>query len=148
MSTQFKSADEVIKILRQADVEIASYNRDEGVLWLTIPVDDPVEDIELNDFERGFITAFCLEINDSVRADRAASLSRLGRVDAEELPCDDWSDRYCRVPSHNGEDEKMFDINYGFIEDRGSYRFWATAYPVVDSGEVTKTDGKRYVRIV
>ena len=148
MSTQFKSADEVLKILRQAGVEIASYNRDEGVLSLTIPVDDPVEDIELNDFERGFITAFCLEINVSVRADHAASLSRLGRVDAGELPCDDWSDRCCRVPSHNGEDEKRFDINYGFIEDRGSYRFWATAYPVVDFGEVTKTDGNRYVRIV
>ena len=55
MSREFKSADEVIKILRQADVEIASYNRDEGVLWLTIPVDDPVEDIVLDDFERGFM---------------------------------------------------------------------------------------------
>ena len=144
MSSQFKSSDEVIKILRQADVEIASYNKDEGVLWLTIPVDDPVEDIELDDFERGFITAFCLEINDSVRADYAA----LGHVDTEELPCDDWSDRYCRVPPNEGSDGKMFDINYGFIEDNGSYRFWASAYPVVDCGEVTKTDGSRYVRIV
>lgn len=150
MSTEFKSADEVIKILRQADVEIASYNRDEGVLWLTIPVDDPVEDIELDDFERGFITAFCLEINDSVRADYAA----LGHVDTEELPCDDWSDRYCRIPPHEGSDGKTFDINYGFIEEtghernKGNYRFWASAYPVVDCGEVTKTDGSRYVRIV
>ena len=144
MSREFKSADEVIKILRQADVEIASYNRDEGVLWLTIPVDDPVEDIVLDDFERGFITAFCLEINDSVRADYAA----LGHVDTEEYPDDDWSERYCRVPPHEGSDGKTFDINYGFIEERGSYRFWATAYPVVDCGEVYKTDGSRYVRIV
>ena len=135
MSTQFKSSDEVVKILRQADVEIASYNRDEGVLHLTIPVDDPVEDLELDDFERGFVTAFCLEINDKVRAE-------------VDLPCDDWSDRYCRVPPNEGSDGKMFDINYGFIEDNGSYRFWATAYPVVDCGEVTKTDGSRYVRIV
>lgn len=144
MSTGFKSADEVVKILRQADVEIASYNRDEGVLWLTIPVDDPVDDIVLDDFERGFITAFCLEINDRVWADYA----ELGHVDTEELPCDDWSDRYCRVPPNEGADEKMFDINYGFIEDNGSYRFWATAYPVVEIDGTTQTDGKRYVRIV
>lgn len=141
MSTQFKSSDEVIKILRQADVEIASYNRDEGVLWLTIPVDDPVEDIVLDDFERGFITAFCLEINDRVRTDYANDL-------LDEYPDDDWAQRYCRVPPNEGADEKMFDINYGFIEDKGTYRFWATAYPVVDCGEVTKTDGSRYVRIV
>lgn len=141
MSREFKSADEVIKILRQADVEIASYNRDEGVLWLTIPVDDPVEDIVLDDFERGFITAFCIEINDKLRTDYANNLF-------DEYPDDDWSERYCRVPPNEGADEKMFDINYGFIEDRGSYRFWATAYPVVDCGEVTKTDGSRYVRIV
>lgn len=141
MSREFKSADEVIKILRQADVEIASYNRDEGVLWLTIPVDDPVEDIVLDDFERGFITAFCIEINDKLRTDYANNLF-------DEYPDDDWSEKYCRVPENEGSDGKMFDINYGFIEDRGSYRFWATAYPVVDCGEVTKTDGKRYVRIV
>lgn len=147
MSTQFKSADEVIKILRQADVEIASYNRDEGVLWLTVPVDDPVEDIELNDFERGFITAFCIEINDKIRTDHANDL-------LDEYPDDDWAERYCRVPWHysaSGEepdwkmDTKMFDINYGFIEDNGSYRFWATAYAVKDCGQ---TDGNSYVRIV
>ena len=141
MSSQFKSSDEVIKILRQADVEIASYNRDEGVLWLTIPVDDPVEDIELDDFERGFITAFCLEINDRVRAE-------WHNDEHSYPPEDDWSERYCRVPPNEGSDGKLFDINYGFIEERGSYRFWATAYPVVDCGEVTKTDGSRYVRIV
>tara|TARA_B100000902_G_scaffold389416_1_gene436521 strand:+ start:273 stop:707 length:435 start_codon:yes stop_codon:yes gene_type:complete len=144
MSRQYKSADEVVALLRREDVEIASYNRDEGVLWLTIPVDDPVEDIVLDDFERGFVTAFCLEINDRVRAEYA----ELGHVDTEELPCDDWADRYCRVPPNEGSDGKMFDINYGFIEDNGSYRFWATAYPVVDCGEVTKTDGNSYVRIV
>ena len=141
MSIQFKSSDEVIKILRQADVEIASYNRDEGVLWLTIPVDDPVEDIVLDDFERGFITAFCIEINDKIRTDHANDL-------LDEYPDDDWAERYCRVPPNEGADEKTFDINYGFIEERGSYRFWATAYPVVDCGEVYKTDGSRYVRIV
>jgi len=141
MSSEFKTSDEVIKILRQADVEIASYNRDEGVLWLTIPVDDPVEDIVLDDFERGFITAFCLEINDMVRAATAETAT-------EELPCDDWSDRYCRVPSHEGSDEKMFDINYGFIEDDGSYRFWATAYAVKVVKGLSQTDGTSYVRIV
>lgn len=147
MLARFKSSDEVIKILRQADVEIASYNRDEGVLWLTIPVDDPVEDIQLDDFERGFITAFCLEINDRVRAE-------WDNDEHSYPPEDDWSDRYCRVPPHEGVDEKTFDINYGFIEEaghernKGSYRFWASAYPVVDCGEVTKTDGSRYVRIV
>ena len=136
MTREYKSADEVVALLRREDVEIASYNRDEGVLWLTIPVDDPVEDLELDDFERGFVTAFCLEINDRVRAE------------TEELPDDDWSDRYCRVPPNEGADEKMFDINYGFIEDNGSYRFWATAYPVVYRGELTQTDGNSYVRIV
>ena len=136
MTREYKSADEVVALLRREDVEIASYNRDEGVLWLTIPVDDPVEDIELSDFERGFVTAFCLEINDRVRAE------------TEELPDDDWSDRYCRVPPNEGADEKMFDINYGFIEDNGSYRFWATAYPVVYRGELTQTDGNSHVRIV
>ena len=143
-ANEYKSADEVVALLRREDVEIATYNRDEGILYLTIPVDDPVEDLELDDFERGFVTAFCLEINDRVRADYA----ELGHVDTEELPCDDWSDRYCRVPPNEGADEKMFDINYGFIEDNGSYRFWATAYPVVYRGELTQTDGKRYVRIV
>ena len=136
MTREYKSADEVVALLRREDVEIASYNRDEGVLWLTIPVDDPVEDLELDDFERGFVTAFCLEINDRVRAE------------TEELPDDDWSDRYCRVPPNEGADEKMFDINYGFIEDNGSYRFWATAYPVVYRGALTQTDGNSYVRIV
>ena len=146
MLARFKSSDEVIKILRQADVEIASYNRDEGVLWLTIPVDDPVEDIELNDFQRGFITAFCLEINDRVRADYA----ELGHVDTKEYPDDDWAERYCRVPSYDGDDETVFDINYGFIEDGGSYRFWATAYAVNTplGGKSWQTDGNRYVRIV
>lgn len=143
-ANEYKSADEVVALLRREDVEIATYNRDEGILYLTIPVDDPVEDLELDDFERGFVTAFCLEINDRVRADYA----ELGHVDTEELPCDDWSDRYCRVPPNEGADEKMFDINYGFIEDNGSYRFWATAYPVVYRGELTQTDGNRYVRIV
>lgn len=93
--------------------------------------------LELDDFERGFVTAFCLEINDRVRAE------------TEELPDDDWAERYCRVPWHylaSGEEpEKMFDINYGFIEDNGSYRFWATAYAVKDCGQ---TDGNSYVRIV
>lgn len=133
MTREYKSADEVVALLRREDVEIASYNRDEGVLWLTIPVDDPVEDLELDDFERGFVTAFCLEINDRVRAE------------TEELPDDDWAERYCRVPPNEGADEKMFDINYGFIEDNGSYRFWATAYAVKDCGQ---TDGNSYVRIV
>ncbi len=150
MSTQFKSSDEVVKILRQADVEIATYKRDEGILELTIPVDDPVEDLELDDFERGFVTAFCLEINDRVRAEYA----ELGHVDTEELPCDDWSERFCRVPWHysaSGEEpEKVFDINYGFIEDNGSYRFWATAYALnmKDKGDAWQTDGNSYVRIV
>ena len=90
MTREHKSADEVMALLRREDVEIATYNRDEGILYLTIPVDDPVEDLELDDFERGFVTAFCLEINDRVRADYA----ELGHVDTEELPCDDWSDRY------------------------------------------------------
>lgn len=137
MTREYKSADEVVALLRREDVEIATYNKDEGILYLTIPVDDPVEDLELDDFERGFVTAFCLEINDRVRAE------------TEELPDDDWAERYCRVPWHysaSGEEpEKMFDINYGFIEDNGSYRFWATAYAVKDCGQ---TDGNRYVRIV
>ena len=151
MSREFKSSDEVIKILRQADVEIASYNRDEGVLHLTIPVDDPVEDIVLDDFERGFITAFCLEINDRCRRD--FSLLRYGFAFDEDntdvsLPDDDWAKTYCRIPPNEGADEKMFDINYGFIEDRGSYRFWATAYAVVERDGTTQTDGNSYARIV
>ena len=150
MSTQFKSTEYVLRVLDNADVEVSHMNEDEGCIWLAIPVDNPEEEIVLDDFERGFITAFCLEINNSVRADYAA----LGHVDTEEYPDDDWSERYCRVPSHDGDDETVFDINYGFIEEtghernKGTYRFWATAYPVVDCGEVYKTDGSRYVRIV
>lgn len=143
MSTQFKSSDEVVKILRQADVEIATYKRDEGILYLTIPVDDPVEDLELDDFERGFVTAFCLEINDRVRAE-------WDNDEHSYPPEDDWSDRYCRTPPNEGSDGKVFDINYGFIEDNGSYRFWATAYAVNMplGGKAWQTDGNRYVRIV
>lgn len=141
MSTEFKSSDEVVRILRQADVEIATYNKDEGILHLTIPVDDPVEDIVLDDFERGFITAFCLEINDSVRAE-------WDNDEHSYPPEDDWAERYCRVPPNEGSDGKIFDINYGFIEENGSHRFWATAYAVKDCGAVWQTDGNNYVRIV
>ena len=147
MSTEFKSADEVVKILRKADVEIASYNRDEGVLHLTIPVDDPVEDLELDDFERGFVTAFCLEINDKVRAE-------WDNDEHSYPPEDDWAERYCRVPWHHtasgDEPEKVFDINYGFVEDNGSHRFWATAYAVntPSGGKAWQTNGNSYVRIV
>ena len=108
-------------------------------------------EFKLDDFERGFITAFCLEINDRCRRD--FSLLRYGFAFDEDntdvsLPDDDWAKTYCRVPSNNGSDEKMFDINYGFIEERGSYRFWATAYAVVERDGTTQTDGNSYARIV
>ncbi|MEL0287097.1 MAG: hypothetical protein VXA34_00415 [Gammaproteobacteria bacterium] len=141
MSSQFKSTEYVLRVLRDADIEVSHMNEDEGCIWLAIPVDNPEEEIVLDDFERGFITAFCIEINDKIRTEYANDQHSY-------LPEDDWSEKYCHVPENEGSDGKMFDINYGFIEDRGSYRFWATAYPIIDCDGVTKTDGSRYVRIV
>lgn len=140
----YPSSDTVLAVLKDKGIEIAGCNMDEGVMHLTIPVDEPQE-LELDSYQLGFITAFCIQISEKVRSEYADGFY-------DEPPEDDWADWWCRVPAHDGVEEQLFDINFGFIqegsyEDEG-YRFWATAYASYVMGDTRHTDGSKFVRII
>lgn len=145
MTKKFKTQRQVLDVLYENGVEISNVNVDEGVMWLTVPVDEEQEELVLDDYELGFITAFCININDKVR-------SEYDEFDMGELPENDWSERWCRVPEHDGSEEHIYDINYGFIKEGGyedeGYRFWATAYVTQERGGLIATDGTKYKRII
>lgn len=145
MTKKYKTQRQVLDVLYENGVEISNVNVDEGVMWLTVPVDEEQEELVLDDYELGFITAFCININDKVR-------SEYDEFDMGELPENDWSERWCRVPEHDGSEEHIYDINYGFIKEGGyedeGYRFWATAYVAHPIGGLIETDGTKYKRII
>ena len=140
----YPSSDTVLSVLKDKNIEIAGYNMDEGVLHLTIPVDEP-EELELDGYQLGFITAFCILISEKVRSEYADGFY-------DEPPEDDWAEAWCRVPAHDEEEEQLFDINFGFIKEGGyedeGYRFWATAYASYVMGDTRHTDGNKFVRII
>jgi len=140
----YPTSDTVLAVLKDKGIEIAGCNMDEGVMHLTIPVDDP-EELELDSYQLGFITAFCIQISERIRSEYADGFY-------DEPPEDDWADWWCRVPAHDDVGEELFDINFGFIkegsyEDEG-YRFWATAYASYVMGDTRHTDGNKFVRII
>tara|TARA_A100001015_G_C14763458_1_gene622364 strand:+ start:324 stop:761 length:438 start_codon:yes stop_codon:yes gene_type:complete len=145
MTKKFKTQRQVLDVLYENGVEISNVNVDEGVMWLTVPVGEEQEELLLNDYELGFITAFCLNINDTVRDECA---------EHGDLPEEDWSVRWCCVPEHDGNEERIYDINYGFIKEGGyedeGYRFWATAYATHEAHGLRRiqTDGTKYRRII
>ena len=145
MHKKYKTQRQVLDVLYDNGVEISNVNVDEGVMWLTVPVGEEQEELVLDDYELGFITAFCLNINDKVRAE-------YDEFDMGELPEDDWVETWCRVPEHDGSEEHIYDINYGFIKEGGyedeGYRFWATAYVTQERGGLIATDGTKYKRII
>ena len=140
----YPSSDTVFAVLKEKGIEIAGWNMDEGVMHLTIPVDEPQE-LELDSYQLGFITAFCIQISEKVRDEYADGFY-------DEPPEDDWSESWCRVPAHDEEEEQLFDINFGFIKEGGyedeGYRFWATAYASYVMGDTRHTDGSKFVRII
>lgn len=143
----YPTSDRVLAVLKDKGIEIAGYNMDEGVMHLTIPVDDP-EELELDSYQLGFITAFCIQISERIRAEYADGFHSYP-------PEDDWAESWCRVPAHDGVGEELFDINFGF-DSNGSYEgivdegftFWATAYASYVMGDTRHTDGSKFVRII
>lgn len=147
----YPTSDRVLAVLNDKGIEIAGCNMDEGVMHLTIPVDEP-EELELDSYQLGFITAFCIQISEKVKSEYADGFHSYP-------PEDDWAESWCRVPKHydNGAEveEQLFDINFGF-DSNGSYEgiveegftFWATAYASYVMGDTRHTDGNKFVRII
>lgn len=145
----YPTSERVLAALKDKGIEISGYNSHEGVIHLTIPVDDP-EELELDSYQLGFITAFCIQIGKKIKSEYADGFYN-------EPPEDDWAESWCRVPTHYDDcgdevEEQLFDINFGFIkegsyEDEG-YKFWATAYGSYVMGDTRHTDGNKFQRII
>ena len=86
MSGQFKSTEYVLRVLRDADVEVSHMNENEGCIWLAIPVDNPIKDGKMREINLELLTAVVNQIKlDSDSGDLTAVEELfLGLENAEE----------------------------------------------------------------
>ena len=88
MSGQFKSTEYVLRVLRDADVEVSHMNEDEGegCIWLAIPVYNPIKDGKMRKINLELLTAVVNQIKlDSDSGDLTAVEELfLGLENAEE----------------------------------------------------------------